>query len=93
MQELKILPDKETVEAFCRKYYTLKPRLNQKEHTNAVLRQAVWSGKIKKPKTCSRCGSSEKRICGHHSNGYSKEHAIDVIWLCDSCHSVEHSRR
>jgi ribosomal protein S27AE len=86
------LPSKEAMDAFFLKHYPVKDRLSPKEKINAVLRYSVWSGKIKKPKTCSKCGITGKRICEHHHMGYEKEHALDVVWLCDRCHSVEHLR-
>ena len=86
----KYLPSKEDISIFISKYCKLKPRLSEKERINAVLRYAVWSGKIKKPKICSQCGRVVKRICGHHHKGYSKKHALDVIWLCDPCHAFAH---
>ena len=88
----KYLPAKEGLEKHCLKYYKLKPILNSKERINAALRYAVWSGKIKKPIACSRCGEIAKRICGHHHKGYLKKYALDVIWLCDSCHSFIHAK-
>ena len=91
-QKNKYLPSNEKISEFINKYCVLKPRLNLKERANAVLRYAVWSGKIKKPSACSRCGENTKRICGHHHNGYSKKHALDVVWLCDRCHSIAHLR-
>jgi hypothetical protein len=88
----KYLPSKAEIDSFIKKNCILKPRLSNKEKVNAVLRQAVWSKKIKKPKACSQCGSSDKRICGHHHNGYLKGRELDVVWLCDSCHSLVHRR-
>jgi hypothetical protein len=87
----KYLPSKETIDRFFIGY-KFKPRLNHREQINAMLRQAVWSGKIKKPCSCSKCGVTGKRICGHHHNGYSKKYALDVVWLCDRCNSEEHQR-
>ena len=43
---------------------------------------AIRSGRITKPKTCSRCGS-DKLIQAHHHD-YQKP--LDVIWLCFACH-------
>jgi hypothetical protein len=84
------LPSKDRLDAFFKEHYVLKPRLSPKEKINAMLRQAVWSGKINKPKACSKCGETTQRICGHHHNGYSKKHTLDVVWLCDSCHHNVH---
>jgi formylmethanofuran dehydrogenase subunit E len=50
---------------------------------------AIRTGKIKKPDACSRCGETACRIEGHHPD-YSKP--LDVIWLCETCHKLEHKR-
>ena len=86
------LINKEALDVFCKKHYVLKPRLSPREQVNAKLRYSVWSGRIKKPENCSKCGVTGKRICGHHHNGYSKKHDLDVVWLCDSCHADAHRR-
>lgn len=54
-----------------------------------AVKYAVKWGHLLKPETCSRCGLHGK-IQGHHHNGYSQEHRLDVIWLCRSCHLAEH---
>lgn len=67
------------------KNYLLRKKMGKvwKKYTKARL-----SGKIKRPKKCCVC-SSNKRICGHHSN-YNKY--LEVIWLCASCHMKLHSQ-
>lgn len=50
---------------------------------------AIERGKIIKPLFCVRCWSAG-RIHGHHYD-YSK--ALDVVWLCESCHATEHMNR
>lgn len=50
------------------------------------LRQAVLKGKVIRPKECSRCGK-EGRIHAHHIN---YEHFMNFVWLCASCHKLEH---
>lgn len=47
---------------------------------------AIGSGKITRPLTCSECPSST-RIQGHHDD-YGKP--LDVRWLCQECHSAWH---
>jgi hypothetical protein len=55
----------------------------EKRHSHNALNQEVRMGRIKKPGHCSSCGSTEKRLEGHHLN-YSKP--LDVVWLCRDCH-------
>ena len=62
---------------------------------NAIsqVNQAVKSGRLKRPKTCSECGKSKVRkngqsdIHGHH-NDYNKP--LEVRWLCKTCHHAWH---
>ena len=53
---------------------------------NRLLRYAVKTVKIIKPRICSVC-QKEKRIMGHHED-YCKP--LDVIWLCQICHKKLH---
>lgn len=57
-----------------------------KEQARITLRDAVKSGKITRPKSCSKCGNEHTRIEAHHHD-YSKP--LDVIWLCMPCHNIE----
>lgn len=61
----------------------------KKERQSAMnkIREAVKSGKIKKPLFCYCCGS-ERVLQGHHAD-YKKP--LDVMWLCSSCHGFLHS--
>ena len=57
------------------------------KHTSRrMLREAVYAGKIEKPKQCSKCGKqpNKRLIHGHHHVGYSRW--WDVVWLCLWCH-------
>jgi hypothetical protein len=63
----------------------------RQEHPDRVkagvqLREAIKKGEIRKPTECQRCGRIA-RLVGHHDD-YSKP--LDVIWLCYSCHKLEH---
>lgn len=58
----------------------------QPQRARAALRYAVRTGRLVRPSACSSCGVEGKRIHGHHHNGYSPEHALDVVWLCSRCH-------
>lgn len=54
------------------------------------LRDAVRRGKIIKPRACDGCSRvvTANLLHGHHHNGY--ENALDVLWLCHSCHALAH---
>ena len=54
-----------------------------------LLGAAVRRGKVKKPASCPRCGTSDYRIEAHHPD-YNKP--LEVVWLCARCHSAEHGR-
>lgn len=65
--------------------------IQEKIRARKAVRQAVESGKIPSPKTvsCVDCGNSAKDY--HHYNGYEKEHYLDVVPLCTSCHAKRHA--
>jgi ribosomal protein S27AE len=48
----------------------------------AVVANAIRSGRIVRPDTCSKCGATGK-IDAHHED-YSKP--LDVTWVCKKCH-------
>lgn len=57
----------------------------EKSPARIAVYRAVKSGKLSKPSKCSSCGIK----CdpqAHHKNGYSKEHYLDIDWLCRICH-------
>ena len=51
------------------------------------LQYAVLVGKVTRPPECSKCGR-EARIQSHHFN---YDHFMNFIWLCSSCHKIEHN--
>lgn len=53
-----------------------------------VLHLALDAGVLSRADRCQRCGASDVRIHGHHSD-YGKP--LDVQWLCAPCHRVAHS--
>ena len=57
-----------------------------KDRARKLLHNAVYRGKIKKPKHCKHCGR-EENLQGHH-NDYSKP--LVVLWLCAKCHAILH---
>jgi hypothetical protein len=58
----------------------------QKAHT--AVYDAIKSGRMVKPDTCSRCGKRTSDLEGHHRD-YSKP--LKVQWLCTSCHAALHA--
>lgn len=60
----------------------------EKVHARMLLNQHVVSGDIVKPKSCSACGDTHRRLEAHHWHGYDAKHALDVIWLCSKCHGL-----
>ena len=60
-------------------------------------KQAVWhvwnarrKGVIVKPKNCEKCSKETDKLHAHHYLGYTKEHRLDVQWLCVNCHESMH---
>lgn len=53
----------------------------------AVVR-ALRRGDLVKPAACGRCWTAGKVHAHHHD--YAKP--LDVVWLCPSCHGIEHAR-
>ena len=49
---------------------------------------AVKSGKLKRAKSCQRCGA-RAMVDGHHED-YSKP--LDITWLCRRCHMIVDGR-
>lgn len=63
-----------------------REKLRPKRNAHQLVMYAVKLGMLVKPKHCEKC----LKTCaphGHHTD-YSKP--LDVIWLCHSCHKLEH---
>ena len=58
----------------------------EKQKTHRIVKAAVDSGRMIRPKVCSACGK-KGRIGGHHAD-YEKP--LEVIWLCGMCHAMAH---
>lgn len=70
-----------------KKYYEKnREKLLPKRNTHKLVMYAVKLGVLIRPNKCEKCGK-ECKPHGHHTD-YSKP--IDVIWLCHSCHKLEH---
>lgn len=62
-----------------------------KRKAQCAVSNALRDGKLVRPSKCEHCGTSEKKIQGHHWS-YLPEHWLDVMWLCTTCHGLEHRR-
>ena len=51
-----------------------------------LVRLAINRGDLIRPANCTNCGNSKMRIEAHHHKGYAPENALDVVFLCTSCH-------
>lgn len=69
------------------KFYRKHNPLKYAAHT--LLANAVRSGKIKKPKKCSKC-NRKTMIHGHHKDYYKP---LEVIWVCQVCHKQLHKEK
>ncbi len=49
------------------------------------VKEALKTGRLSRPSTCSECGGYEARIEAHHPD-YSKP--LEVKWLCTFCHAA-----
>jgi hypothetical protein len=63
----------------------------EKESARRLVRNAVSTGKIIKPKVCQGCNKEElkHKLHAHHED-YSKP--LDVVWLCFGCHRKVHGK-
>ena len=66
------------------------PEAKPRYYARAAVGRAVKRGLLTKPERCQLCLGANGRIEAHHWNGY--EAALDVIWLCRSCHSEAHRK-
>lgn len=66
---------------------TSRERWPEKHRARRLLNHAVQCGRLVR-QPCEKCGKTPAQ--GHHHRGYDPEHALDVQWLCSSCHREEH---
>ena len=60
----------------------------QKCHCHRKVKDSIVNGELKRPEKCPKC----EKICrpsAHHED-YTKP--LDVIWLCNKCHRIWHSK-
>lgn len=65
-------------------------RYPEKYKARTDLNNALKLGKIVKPNHCEQCQQATKsrKLHGHHED-YSRP--LDVVWLCQACHTKRHS--
>lgn len=69
-----------------RTVFIFAPTRPRADRARAILKQAVRSGAVLRPKRCQACGGRGP-IHGHHHD-YLKP--LDLDWLCQSCHAARH---
>jgi hypothetical protein len=62
----------------------------EKRACHVILNHAVRDGRAFKSNECQKCGATNCRIEGHHSD-YTKP--LDVIWVCKPCHVEIHRQK
>lgn len=63
-----------------------KTRVERKRARNQI-DYKIRTGKIKKPKHCSRCGRATSELQYHHvCGGYDSKSGGHGCWLCSKCH-------
>lgn len=70
---------------------TLRQYVKNKAKVKArsSVHNAIKSGLIQRPSTCSSCGVTCKPEA-HHANGYSFDNWLKIEWLCIDCHKTKH---
>lgn len=76
------------VAAKMRRYRAQNP---EKDAARNAVQRAIKRGHLIRPTSCQYCGKIA-RLHGHHHNGYTGKHKLDVVWLCQPCHKTEHRK-
>lgn len=63
-------------------------RYPEKQEARRKLLYYIKRGYMKRPDTCSKCGSTERKIQAHHTD-YTMP-LSSVVWLCTLCHHKHH---
>ena len=68
-------------------HYHLNP---EKAHSKYIVYKAIKKGELLTPSTytCTYC--LKPAIKYHHHLGYSQEHCLSVLPICNSCHTLIH---
>jgi hypothetical protein len=96
--------NKEKIRTYYREWYSRGGRVRadnyiekimewRKEHPDRTkihrkINYEIRCGRIVRPSICSKCGLS-RRVGAHH---YNYEHFMNFVWLCYSCHKLEHNK-
>lgn len=56
-----------------------------------AVKNAINRGKLKCPSMCDVCHKVNIKIVSHHWKGYAEDSWLDIIWVCQSCHSLHHA--
>ncbi|HEU4430301.1 MAG TPA: hypothetical protein VFT98_16190 [Myxococcota bacterium] len=56
------------------------------------MQAAIKSGRLKRAKSCSKCGLRASRIDKIHAHHPDYSKPLEVEWLCALCHKREHAR-
>lgn len=59
----------------------------KERNASARLRYAIRSGRVLRPGRCDACNTN----CTPHGHHFDYNRALEVIWLCASCHRDNHS--
>lgn len=60
-------------------------------YAHEMLTLAIYHGDLVPTTNCEKCGAPDngRQLHGHHED-YSKP--LEVTWLCNTCHRLEHNR-
>lgn len=80
---------KESIRTSTLNYINKRPEARA---AHILVGNAVKSGVLIKPLSCSKCGdfTSSRRLHAHHEDYYKP---LDVVWLCVQCHVDEHKEK
>ena len=53
-----------------------------------MVRNAIRDGRLVKGTKCEDCGTTKKKLMGHHEDYYLP---LEVVWLCQVCHIKRHT--
>lgn len=65
-----------------------KAKFPEKYQAKSAVGTAVANGSLIRPDKCSLC-DNRGVIHGHHES-YAREHWLDIVWVCRSCHRNIH---